>query len=90
MLTMQPLPCRSMIAPAAWQQMNVPVRFTPIIRFHSSRPSSSAGLGMLIPALFTNTSSAPDVWSARSHSACTCCGSVMSQPAATAEPPRCQ
>ena len=58
---MAPPPRGCMTARADWQQWNVPMRFTAMMRSHSSGVLSTNGLMTSMPALFTRIDKRPDL-----------------------------
>ncbi len=79
-MTIEPRPASTMRGMAAWQNWNVPVRFTRSTRSQSSGATSWLCSKRRMPALFTRTSSRP----ASSVAAATARGAVAASPTSPA------
>ena len=77
---MAPPPRGCMTARADWQQWNVPMRFTAMMRSHSSGVLSMNGLMTSMPALFTRIDNDPTSASVVATAASTLARSAMSMP----------
>src|SRR6185437_6278122 len=78
MLTIEPRCNSSIPRSTCFEQRKVPVRFTAIMRFQSSRLSRCAGASWAMPATFSSTSMVPKRWVPASTSASTCASELMS------------
>ena len=92
MVTMRPQPPACMSGITDWVELKVPVRLTPITRFHSSAVMSVNGVWASMPALVTRISTAPNfsrtcptALSTLVRSATSTCRPIASPPVATIE-----
>ncbi len=87
MLTIAPSRAARSGSRAAWHMRNVPVRFTAIVRFQSSRESVRVDAIAPTPAMLARTWSAPNASSAPATVAATDAGSATSHATALETPP---
>ena len=87
MFTMRPHFASSMSGSTDWMQWNVPVRFTAMIRSHSSVLISMMGSKPSFPAPLTSTSTGPRARRVCSTASSTCARSETSTWHAIASPP---
>ena len=87
MLTMEPLPCSTILRPKACEQFHTPVRLVSMTSLHSAGVTSRAGRWMHVPALLTRTSTRPRESTTAPTALPTAAGSVTSASNASAFTP---